>query len=100
VNSGNVSSSTTIPVKASNSPSTLGTGNPHPFFCPDGWPNAPSRAGVSGAIVLDPSTRNARSPRHSAASPAAAAEASRRAADEDRSSDCTAATGSRLRASQ
>ena len=45
------------PLKASNSPSTLGTGKPHPFFWPVGCPKAFRRAGVSGVIVLEPSTR-------------------------------------------
>ena len=51
-------------------------------------------------MALEPSTRNARSPCHSAAAPPPAAPAERIACELLRSSACTAASGSRARASQ
>ena len=88
-----------MPVNASNSPGTFGTGNPRPGFWFDGWPNAFRLDGVSGAIALDPSTRKARSPHHS--SPSADPNPARRSArDPSRSSACRVAGGGRCRASQ
>jgi hypothetical protein len=51
-----------MPLSASNNARSLGTGKPHPGFWLDGWPNARWLAGVSGAIVDEPSTRSTRSP--------------------------------------
>jgi len=84
-----------MPLNASNSARTLGTGKPQPGFWWAGWPNARSLAGVSGAIVEEPSTSSTRSPHQrdddEAAAPAAAV---------SRSSARSTSSGSRIRASQ
>ena len=71
VRNGKANNSKIRPVAALNSPRTLGMGKPQPGFCSPGWPNAFCDAGVSGTMVLEPSTSNGRSPHHPSAEAAA-----------------------------
>src|SRR5207247_2306104 len=106
VYSGKASSSMTRPVNASKSPSSLGTGKPHPSLHPLGWPNAFCSSGRSRVIVLEASTRQARSPCQRPAptrptpAPARDASASRIADELSRSSCWSTASGRRILARQ